>query len=174
MFEIVEHGGLGRIGIWAHAGHELRTPTILFVHRETAPAPPFAEALFVSRRTEDPRPQVREGGSVFAPKPVESPWDLPPGKGLPRSVATIERAGAASPGALALVTADEDRKTLAETEAVFLANGPEFARDPRDFLAAAGGAREELGPATVIGVTGLATPGNLAVLVYAGVDLVDS
>ena len=174
MFEILEHGGLGRIGLWTHAGREVRTPAVLFVHREKVPAPAFAEALFVSAPTADPRPQIREGGSLFAPRPVESPWDLPPGTGLPRSVAALERAGPPPTGPLAVVTADEDRAGVTAAEAIFLANGPEFARDPRDFAAAVTGAREELGPAKLLAVTGLATPGNLAILVYAGIDLVDS
>jgi archaeosine synthase len=174
MFEILDHGGLGRTGLWTHAGREIRTPTILFVHREVTPAPAFAEALLASTSTADPRPQIRERGSLFAPRPAESPWDLPPSTGFPRSVATLERAGPMARGPLALVTADEDRAEAAAADAVFLANGPEFARDPRDFAAAVAGEREEIGPAKVLGVTGLATPGNLAVLVYAGIDLVDS
>ena len=174
MFEILEHGGLGRLGLWTHAGRELRTPTVLFVDREGAPAPAFADALFVSRATADPRPQVRESGSRFAPRAPTSPWDLPPSLGLPRSVAALERRGSAASGPMALVTADEDRKAIPGAEAVFLANGPEFARDPRDFAAAVAGVREELGPVRVLAVTGLATPANLAVLVYAGIDLVDS
>jgi archaeosine synthase len=174
MFEILDRGGLGRIGRWMYEGREVRTPTVLFVHRETVPAPPFAEALLVSRAWQDPRPQIRVGGSVFAPRAPASPWDLPPGKGLPRSVADLERSEIAGSGPLALLTADSERRGAAAAEAVFLANGPEFARDPRDFAAAVAGIREDLGPAKVLGVTGLATPANLAILVYAGVDLADS
>ncbi len=174
MFEILDRGGLGRTGVWTHAGREIRTPTVLFVHRESSSGPAFAEALFVSRRTEDSRPQIRESGTYFSPRPPESPWDLPPNKGLPRSVAGLDRTEEAAAGPLAVVTADEDRRTATAAEAVFLANGPEFAREPRDFVAAVAGAREELGPSKVLGVTGLAAPANLAVLVYAGIDLVDS
>ncbi|HYM39914.1 MAG TPA: archaeosine synthase subunit alpha [Thermoplasmata archaeon] len=174
MFEILEHGGLGRLGLWTHADRDLRTPTVLFVDRDTAPAPAFAEVLAVRRRTPDPRPQIRVGGSIFLPRPVESPWDLPPGKGLPRSVSEIERPAPLASGPLALLTSDEDRAAGADAEAIFLANGPEFARDPRDFTAAVAGAREELGPAKVLAVTGLASPSNLAILVYAGIDLADS
>ncbi len=174
MFEILDRGGLGRIGRWVYDGRELRTPMVLFVHRARAPAPAFAEALLVSDRVEDPSPQIGVRGSLFAPRFPESPWDLPPGKGLPRSVAEIERAGSGASGPLALLTADQDRAGAAAAEAVFLANGPEFARDPRDFAAVLSGVREEVGPAKVVGVTGLASPANLALLIYAGVDLVDS
>jgi archaeosine synthase len=77
-------------------------------------------------------------------------------------------------GPLGLITSDADFAEAASVEASFLANGPEFARDPRDFVAAAARARETLGPSKLLGVTGLATPANLAVLVYSGVDLIDS
>jgi archaeosine synthase len=174
MFEILDRGGLGRIGRWTYQGRELRTPLVLFVHRDAVPAPGFAEALLVAGPIQDPRPQIGVAGSLFAPRASESPWDLPPGRGLPRSVADLERTETPGSGALALVTADRDRKQAAGAEAVFLANGPEFARDPRDFAAAVAGVREDLGPAKVLGVTGLATPANLAILVYAGIDLADS
>ncbi len=174
MLEILDRGGLGRTGVWTHEGREIRTPTVLFVHRESAPAPRFAEVLFASKPMEDSRPQVVETGTYFAPRPSGSPWELPPSKGLPRSVAGLERSAAASVGPLAVVTADGDRQGAMGADAVFLANGPEFARDSRDFAGVVAGAREELGPSKVLGVPGLATPSNLAVLIYAGVDLVDS
>ncbi len=174
MFEILERGGLGRTGRWAFQGRDARTPTVLFVHRATAAAPAFAEGLLVVEPTEDPRLQIRVSGSYFAPRAPETAGDLPPGKGLPRSVADLEIPQAAVSGPLALWTSDADIKEAAGAEAAFLANGPEFVRDPRDFVASLAGARETLGPAKPVGVTGLATPANLAVLVYAGVDLVDS
>src|SRR5688572_4059331 len=69
MFEIVSRGGLGRRGIWTRDGRTLTTPLVLHLHGPDRPAPEFAEALFVTERTEDPRFQVRTGGSVFAPRP---------------------------------------------------------------------------------------------------------
>lgn len=95
-------------------------------------------------------------------------------KGLPLSVAEIEIPQGVVSGNLGLLTAETDAQAMASAEAVFLANGPEFARDPRAFVAAAARVREDLGPTSLLGVTGLATPADLAVLVYAGVDLVDS
>ncbi|HII41370.1 MAG TPA: DUF5591 domain-containing protein [Thermoplasmata archaeon] len=174
MFEILERGGLGRLGRWTLEGRDLRTPAALFVHRPGAPAPPFAEALLVAERTGDPRFQIRVSGSSFAPRPAAAPGDLPPGKGLPRSVADLDLAQSAVSGSLAVLTSDVDYAEAASADASFLANGPEFARDPRDFVACVARARETLGPAKPLGVTGLATPANLAVIVYAGVDLTDS
>lgn len=174
MFEIADRGGLGRTGRWTAGGRDLRTPVVLFVHRGRAPAPSFAEALLVEEPREDPRPQVRVSGSVFAPRPAAGDLAVPPAKGLPRSVAEIEMPQAASAGRVALLTSESDVAAARESDLVFLANGPEYARDPRGFVGEVAHAREELGPIKVLGVTGLATPANLASLVYAGVDLVDS
>src|SRR5439155_2577600 len=43
-----------------------------------------------------------------------------------------------------------------------------------EFVAAMRRLRESLGPAKVAAVTGLASPSNVSILVYAGVDVVDS
>jgi archaeosine synthase alpha-subunit len=174
MFEIESRGGLGRRGVWARDGRSLPTPLILFVHQPEQPAPGFAEALFVSERTDDPRFQIQTGGSVFAPRPPKHPDDLPPTKGLPQSLADLEMPEATAAGDLAIVVGEKDLAPAARSEAVFVANGPEFERSPREFVATVRRVRETLGPGKVIAVTGLATPSNLSVLVYAGIDVMDS
>ena len=174
MLEIVDRGGLGRTGRWTVEGREVRTPAVLFVHRSRMPAPPFAEVLLVAEPVDDPRPQVRVGGSFFAPRPEGGGLALPPTKGLPASAAEVEIPQAALSGSLAVLTSEADVAAAKDAGAVFLANGPEFARDPRDFLASVARVRGTLGPTKVLAVTGLATPANLAGLVYAGVDAVDS
>ncbi len=174
MFEILDRGGLGRLGRWTREGRDVRTPLVLFVHRKSAPAPAFAEGLLVVDRTDDPRLQIRVSGSLFAPRPGEGPDDLPATKGLPRSVADVEAPQEPRGISLALVTSRSDFHVATDADAVFLANGPEFARDPRDFVASLAQAREEVGPSKPLGVTGLAAPSNLAALVYSGIDIVDS
>lgn len=174
MFEILDRGGLGRTGRWSVDGREVRTPTVLFVHRTHAPAPAYAEALLVSERAEDPRTQIRVSGSFFAPRTSEDGLVLPPTRGLPRSVAEVEIPQPSVAAGIALLTSEADIPAAREAGVVFLANGPELARDPRGFLSEVARVREELGPLKLLAITGLATPANLAVLVYAGVDLVDS
>ena len=174
MFEILDRGGLGRTGRWTFAERDLRTPTVLFVNRLSCRAPPFAEALFVESAVEDARLQVRIRGSYFAPAPVAGPGDLPPTKGLPRSVADLEIPQAPTADDLAVITSEEDLDRLGTPAGAFLANGPEFLRSPRGFVELLARAKDVLGPAVLIGVTGLAAPSNLAALVYVGADLVDS
>lgn len=174
MFEIEGRGGLGRRGLWTRSGRTLTTPLALFVHTPSRPAPAFAEGIFVSERSEDPRFQVRTSGSYFDPRPPAHPDDLPPSKGVPRSLADLEIPQAAVAGDLALVAGESDVAQAGAAEAVFLANGPEFERSPRDFVAIVRQVRETLGPSKVLAVTGLATPSNASVLVYIGIDVIDS
>src|SRR6267378_753455 len=174
MFEIEAHGGLGRIGSWTRSDRTLRTPLVLSARHDARTAPGFAEALLVSERTDDGRLQVRVSGTFFDPRVTGDPDDLPPSKGLPLSVAGLELPEETWSGDLAIVADEADLERAASADAVFLANGPEFERSPRDFVALMGRVREIVGPARVVAVTGLATPANVAVLVYAGIDVVDS
>lgn len=174
MFEIEAHGGLGRKGSWTRSGHTLRTPLVLSTRRDARTAPDYAEALLVSERMDDGRLQVRVGGTFFSPRVAEHPDDLPPSKGLPLSVAGLEQPAETQPGEIAVVADETDLARAAGADSVFLANGPEFERSPREFVGLMGQVREILGPAKVVAVTGLATPSNVAVLVYAGIDVVDS
>src|SRR5438132_14296325 len=174
MFEIDARGGLGRRGTWTRSGRTLAPPLVLFLHRSGRAAPTYAEALFVSERSEDPRFQVRVSGSFFAPRIGNHPDDLPPVTGMPLSMADLEIPEDGVAGELSIVVGESDLAGASRADAVFLANGPEFERSPREFVAAMRRLRETLGPAKVTAVTGLASPSNVSILVYAGIDVVDS
>src|SRR5207245_8655687 len=107
-------------------------------------------------------------------RPAVDPDGLPPGKGTPQSLADLESPQETVAGEWAVVAGQSDLVAAKSAGGVFLANGPEFERSPREFVAAVRGVREALGPSKVVAVTGLATPSNLAVLVYSGIDVVDS
>jgi archaeosine synthase len=94
--------------------------------------------------------------------------------GLPKSVTDIELPQAAASGPLGILTSEADLHKMESADAVFLANGAEFARDPRDFVSVITAFRDRAGPTKILAVTGLATPANLAVLTYVGIDLFDS
>src|SRR5437773_1010873 len=174
MFELEAHGGLGRKGTWTRSGRALATPLVLFVQTPAHPAPPYAEALLVSNRIEDPRLQIRVSGSFFEPREAGHPDDLPPSKGTPLSMADLEFPEEPPVGDVAIVTAENDLSRAANAEIMFLANGPQFERSPREFVAAIRRVKESLGPARVLAVTGLATPSNVPVLGYAGSAVIDS
>src|SRR5438309_2224495 len=174
MFEIEARGGLGRRGTWTRGDRTLATPLVLFLHRSYRPAPTYAEALFVSERIDDSRLQVRVRGSYFDPRIGNHPDDLPPAKGMPLSMADLEIPEDGVAEEFAIVAGELDLPKASGADAVFLANGPEFQRSPREFVAAMERLRESLGPAKIAAVTGLASPSNLSILVYAGIDVVDS
>src|SRR5256886_7217417 len=174
MFETGGGGGPGRRGLWTRGDRSLTTPLVLFVQEGPRAAPSYAEALFVSDRTEDPRFQIRHGGSFFAPRPAAHPDDLPATKGTPLSLEGLEIPQAVVAEDLAIVTGESDLPSGKSAEAVFLANGPEFGRAPREFVAMIRSVGETLRPAKGVAGTGLATPSNLPVLLYAGIDIVDS
>src|SRR3972149_1279140 len=147
MFELLERGGLGRLAILTRGDRTLRTPAVLFVHRGPRPSPAYAEALFASERVPDPRLQFRVSGSLFSPRRLESTDDLPPTKGLPRSAADLDGPQGAAAGDLAVVTSRADLDAAKESDVVFLGNGVEYLRHPRDFAADLAHVRETLGPA---------------------------
>src|SRR5437660_6966232 len=174
MFEIEARGGLGRRGTWTRSGRALASTLVLWLDRAGRPGASDAEALCVSERSEDPRLQVRVSGSFFAPRIGNHADDLPPVKGTPLSMADLEIPEDGVAGELSIVVGESDLAGASRADAVFLANGPEFERSPREFVAAMRRLRESLGPAKVAAVTGLATPSNVSILAYAGIDVVDS
>src|SRR2546429_10029106 len=124
MFELEVHGGLGRKGTWTRSGQTLTTPLVLFVPTRAHPAPPYAEALFVSDRTEDPRLQIRVSGSFFGPREARHPDDVPPSKGIPLSMTNLEFSEERPAGDLSIVTLEADLTRAANAEVGVLANGP--------------------------------------------------
>src|SRR3989454_11103274 len=174
MLEIDARCGLGRKGRWTRGERTLTTPLVLFLQGGARAAPSYAEGLLVSERTEDPRFQVRVGGSFFAPRQPNDPDDLPAAKGIPLSLADLEIPHEAVAGDWAVVSGESDLAAAKVVPGLFIANGPEFERSPREFVSAIREVRETLGPSKVVAVTGLATPSNLSILVYSGIDVVDS
>src|SRR2546427_12414352 len=146
MFEIEGRGGLGRRGLWTRDGRSLTTPLVLFVQEGPRAAPSYAEALFVSERTKDPRFQIRLGGSFYAPRPAAHPDDLPPTKSTPFSLEGLEIPQEIVAGDFAIMTGESGLPTEQSAAGRFLADGPEVARAPRGFLGIAPRVGETAGP----------------------------
>src|SRR5207245_1488219 len=170
MFEIEERGGLGRRALWTRGDRSLTTPLVLSVQEGPRAAPSYAEALFVSERTEDPRFQIRHGGSFFAPRPAAHPDDLPPTKGTPLSLEGLEIPQEVVAGDLAIVTGESDLPSAKSAQAIFLANGPEFERSPREVVAMVRRVREPPDPPGVAPCRtgGCGSAGNVGSRLRAG------
>src|SRR3989442_12079737 len=134
MFEVEGRGGLGRRGLWTRGERSVTTPLVLFVQEGPRAAPSYAEALFVSERTEDPRFQIRHGGSFFAPRPAAHPDDLPATKGTPLSLEGLEIPQAVVAADLGIVTGESQLPSVKSAGAGFPANGPGFVRSPPGFV----------------------------------------
>src|SRR2546429_1525602 len=171
MFEIEARGGLGRKGSWTRGDLALTTPLVLFVHQGSRAAPSYAEGLIVAERTGDPRFQIRVGGSFFAPQPPTDPDDLPPSKATPRSLADLEIPQETVAGEWAVVAGESDLLAAKSAVGLFLANGPEFERSPREFVAAVREVRQTPGPSKVVPAPGLASPPHPPDPAYAGLHL---
>ncbi len=59
-------------------------------------------------------------------------------------------------------------------ELIEISNAPEACRDPYDMAGTAVGARRKAGINRILYAPGVATPQNLSLLIYSGIDLVDS
>src|SRR2546426_7535559 len=158
MFAIEARGGLGRRGTWTRGDQTLATPLVLFLHRSSRAAPTYAEALFVSERIDDSRLQVRVRGSYFDPRIGNHPDDLPPSRGMPLSMADLEIPEDGAAGEFGIVAGELDLPKASDTDAVFLANGPEFQRSPRELVAAVEPLRQPLRPPEGAGGGALPTP----------------
>ena len=75
---------------------------------------------------------------------------------------------------VAVITSQEDpRAKRIDADVVILGGAPRFSDDPRGLTKALVRARESTNPDSALYAPALATPNNVSLLVYAGVDLVD-
>lgn len=161
MLDVTDRSGPARIGKWTAGQNKVEFPNILFRDSTLFPAPPYAE-LTVSG---EERIELRaRSGEVLASyeQQIVRPID-------PHKEATIE------PGENAVVVRGAPLAPLAEgSEIVVMGNAFELRRDARAFADTIAALREAAGADRLIYAPGLMDPSNLALLVYAGVDLFDS
>lgn len=137
-------------------------PNILFHHSTLFPAPPYAEMTAV--RQEGRLDALLDGIPVFS---------IPEGINPPLSFRRDEAEVQELPGTLMVHGRQDDLRSM-EKEVFVLGNAFELRRDARAFVEAAVSLRESIGYNRLIYAPGIMDPSNLALLVYMGVDLVDS
>jgi len=174
VFEVLARSAMGRVGRWTSGGVDLRTPNILFVDTERSPAPPWAEAV-VTRRPPPPGTVAFSlGGSFFEPAEPAGGIPMPPRSGLPLGAADVELPRDPVRAPVAVLSSADQAPRDTPAEILVLENGPSFLDRPKEFAQAIVRFRTEFGAARVLAVPGIAAPHSLGVLVYCGVDLVDS
>jgi len=149
------------------------TPNVAFVDAERFPAPEWAEVLASRSGTTSRTFSLGVPGSFFVPAVPGGDIPLPDRSGLPPSV-DIEIPREASKGSAAIVSSLTQLASDAEVELVVLEGGPSHLDRPKDFARTIVEARTKFGAGRVLAVPGMAAPHNLGVLVYCGIDLLDS
>ena len=173
MFEVLKRSAMGRLGRWTHDGREVTTPTVAFVDAEGFPAPDWAEVITARAGSSESRATIGIGGSFFIPAEPRGEIPLPQRSGLPPGM-DLEIPREAARGAVALSASLAQIAAAEGLEVVFLEGGPSFLDRPKDFVRTLVEARTKFGAARLLAVPGIAAPHTIGVLVYCGVDLLDS
>jgi archaeosine synthase len=172
VLEVLARCGVARTGNWTTEGRVLGTPNVLFVDTSRHRAPSLADALLRETPSEDPRPTFVDQGSIFRPRTAHGNT-IPPDAARPSVLSDLERP-APPPGPVVVAATAKDVEARPEAQVVVLGDAIAYLRRPKPFVAAIVELRRSMGYARLLYAPGLATPGNLAILVYGGVDLVDS
>lgn len=173
VLEIRARHGLARSVTWTVGERPVRTPNVLFAVTSRHPAPDVADILLSETPLADERPTFLDRGSIFRPRPGDGPLAIPPDAAKPASLPDLERP-ATDPGPIVVATTAKDVEAHPEAEVVVLGDAVSFLRHAKSFVAKTIELRRAMGYARLLLTPGLATPGNLAILAYCGVDLVDS
>lgn len=169
MMEVLHRNGLGRIASWTFAGTTTTLPAVLAVNTPRHPAPETAEAVLGGPR--DGVLSLSAAGTVLRPRNGGG-VRVGPIAGIPLAARDIDSALPAGSPDVAVVRREADLPE-ARGELVALESAVEYLRDPRSFVRIVEAVRMALGPTRVLFVPGIARPSNLAILAYAGVDVVD-
>lgn len=173
MFEVVARAGIARRGAWTLVGRTLATPNVLFAVTPRHPAPAFADILLSEAPLEDERPTFVDRGSIYRPRTADAPLAIPADAARPASLPELDRPPG-GPGPVVVATAAKDVEAHPEAEVVAIGDAVAYLRRPKAFAAATIELRRAMGYARLLYAPGIAVPGNLALLAYCGVDLVDS
>ena len=173
MFEVLKRSAMGRLGLWTHKGLEVRTPEVAFVDSENFPAPTWAQVVAAQQGQGARNLSLGVSGSFFVPRPGHGDIPLPDRSGLPPGM-EIEIPREATRGDAALVSSLAQVSGEAAIELVVLEGGPSHLDRPKDFARMIVDARTKFGAGRVLAVPGIAAPHNLGMLVYCGIDLMDS
>ncbi len=163
VYEVVERCGIARIGHLSIARVELETPNALFIRTKGSPRRDWAEAYITRKRTQK--------GILLDDLPQEG-LDMKLPLSRPLSQEALEFPFQEGTGDVAFVS-DPGEVGKTEKEIVALQNTVEFLRFPKKFVHSLIALRRASGYQRAIYAPLLATPSNLPLLVYCGIDLVD-
>jgi archaeosine synthase len=161
MLEVADRAGLARTVNWTVGGAKALLPNILFHSSPLFPAPAYAE-MSIARSEDGLRAAVGDETAFVLRESINPPLSYR------REPSTEEAEGA-------LIVRGDAGDLRARPEEVFImGNAFELRRDARAFAAAVASLRNDIGYNRLIYAPGIMEPSNLALLVYMGVDLMDS
>ncbi|MDD1768211.1 MAG: DUF5591 domain-containing protein [Methanomassiliicoccales archaeon] len=157
---------------WSENGLKISTPAILYYNSKTCPAPEHADLIIEGENAAD---LLNLGPRLSSIPKVSLPNDLK----VPISVLKRDGASLVSVGNRSVVVrgdvGDGSSKVLdTDTLICVLGSGFELRRDARGFVRSLVALRKTVGHGRLIYVPGIMDVSNFALLVYLGVDLVDS
>jgi len=176
VFERGRREGLARTGRWTRAsGGVVELPEILWVESEAAPAPPWAGLRLRAARGAAGGPEgFSLGASGFQIEPRgEAAADFLPGFRGGEAAPALVRATTGET-AVVYVSREEVPAIPDSIEVGVLGNALPLLNDSARFVQALLGLRQRLGPARILYAPAIAEPARLALLVYLGIDLLDS
>jgi hypothetical protein len=154
----------------------VETPNVLFFQSDRITAIDSSEILLVSKEIETDKPFVLEAGSAFLPSDVSGENVIPPTLGYPMS---LDDLNVTDDGDSFVVVRGSSEEIAGHVERLrervfVIGNAVEMLRHPLEFAKRTMAIKTSMSPHGLIYAPGIATPSNLSVLFYCGVDLVDS
>ena len=176
MLETLRRDWLARIGKWDLMDWTVETPNVLFFQSDRVRPPESSEVLLLSKETETDKPFVLDAGSAFLPSDLQGENVIPPDLGYPMSLDEINITGDGDDFVVVRGRSRELAERVRELhERVFvLGNAMEMLRHPLEFAKRVMAVRSSMSPHGLTYAPGIATPANLSVLIYCGIDLADS
>ncbi len=163
-FEIEKRNETARKGWIEYKGKKLEIPAILWYSSPRIPSPSFAEIRL--------RRDIKAGGTFFYPKKGDIPPSLPYPYFFPQQfhefVSTWNESNATE-----FEIIDARGNARKEEKIYILQNSVELYSNPRYFVEAITEVRKKIGYKPLY-APAIALPSNLAILIYAGIDIIDS
>jgi len=165
MIENLSRSGLARRTTWTVHDHRVTTPNMVFLRSESIKAPEGAEIVALAGN--GLRWTLPDGESTL--------FEFPERFYAPPAFEDSEREEDACHSIQdETEKGNEGRAHEGGKELVILEGAFELRRDARSFVSQVTALRQQVGPRPLIFAPGMADVSNLALLAYAGVDLVDS
>jgi archaeosine synthase len=149
MFEVLSRDGVARFGKWKHDSQEISTPNLIFFQNERAKVPEEAGLILTKEKV-----------------PGKDTIDIPDFSSIEKEIGNEN---------IVFVGADlESLDDVDKKELVVIDNCIVLLRDHKSFARFIVSLRDKVGYQALIYAPGISAPWNIALLIYCGIDLLDT